>query len=207
MTLNKIFIPLSAAALVLAGNVTASVEPYDEASAMLDYDEQETLLFMREEEKLARDVYHTLYDVWGNPVFAAIEESEKRHTEAIQDQLEKYGLEDPVVDDSTGAFYNTDLQEKYYLLVDKGQQSELEALMVGAYIEELDMIDLLEAIEETDEVSLDRTYGNLLRGSRNHLRAFVSRIEELTGEIYKAQLLDQDSVDAIVSQPVETGRS
>jgi hypothetical protein len=160
---------------------------------------------MREEEKLARDVYLTFYEEWGKPVFANIAESEQTHTDVVAEKIEQYGLPDPVVDDTVGIFVNSFLLEKYYELVAKGQLSELDALMVGAFIEELDIIDLQESIEKTDEADIEELYSNLMRGSRNHLRAFVELIEEATGENYEAQLLDQDEVDAITDSPFETG--
>mgnify|MGYP000001723100 CR=1 FL=1 len=82
-------------------------------------------------------------------------------------------------------------------LIERGSESLLEALHVGAYIEELDIGDLRAAIERTDEVLLINAYENLLAGSRNHLRAFVSQINAL-GVDYVAQVLDQDDVNAIV---------
>ncbi len=57
--------------------------------------EVEGLLYMREEEKLAHDVYVTLYGIWGTPVFQNIANSEQTHTEAVKNLLDIYGLEDP----------------------------------------------------------------------------------------------------------------
>ena len=205
MSLKHTLITCSLATLVFTASPGA-----DEASgevSLLDYDEEQSLLFMREEEKLARDVYLTLYEQWDKPVFANIADSEQTHTDAVAEHIEKYGLPDPVIDDSIGAFVNSFLLEKYYELIARGQFSELDALMVGAFIEELDIIDLQEAIDGTDESDLIELYSNLMRGSRNHLRAFVSLIEEVTGEEYSAQLLDQEVLDAIVSDSLETGRS
>lgn len=42
------------------------------------------LLYMREEEKLARDVYITLYEKWGIPVFNNISNRESDHNDLIQ---------------------------------------------------------------------------------------------------------------------------
>ncbi|MEJ2308620.1 MAG: DUF2202 domain-containing protein [Gammaproteobacteria bacterium] len=203
MSLKKPLIACSLATLVFTASPSA--EEVSETVSILDYTEEQSLLFMREEEKLARDVYLTFYEQWEKPVFANIADSEQTHTDAVADKIEKYGLLDPVVDDSIGAFVNSFLLEKFYELVAKGQFSELEALMVGAFIEELDIIDLQEAIEETDESDIIELYSNLMRGSRNHLRAFVELIEEVTGEEYSAQLLDQEVVDAILSESIETG--
>ncbi|MBA1330326.1 ferritin, partial [Candidatus Endoriftia persephone str. Guaymas] len=53
---------------------------------------------------------------------------------------------------------------------------------------------------------LTQTYENLIRGSRNHLRAFVRQIESL-GVPYTAQALDQLQVEIILEQPMEQGRT
>jgi hypothetical protein len=203
MMIKKALIGLSLVTISMSASVHA--DDSDEILLPLDYEEEQSLLFMREEEKLARDVYLTFYEEWGKPVFANIAESEQTHTDAVAEKIEQYGLPDPVVDDTVGIFVNSFLLEKYYELVAKGQLSELDALMVGAFIEELDIIDLQESIEKTDEADIEELYSNLMRGSRNHLRAFVELIEEATGENYEAQLLDQDEVDAIADSPFETG--
>ena len=160
---------------------------------------------MREEEKLARDVYRTLYDMWGLPVHDNISESEQVHTTKVGDMLDKYRLPDPVVDDTTGVFVDQELAVLYDTLVAEGSQSSLKALYVGAAIEEIDMIDLQRAIDESDNADIQRLYENLMSGSRNHLRAYVSQIEN-QGIVYEAQYLSQAEVDSIVDSPVERGR-
>jgi len=203
MMIKKALIGLSL--VIIAMSASTHADESAEVLLPLDYEEEQSLVFMREEEKLARDVYLTFHEQWEKPVFANIAESEQTHTDTIEEMLEKYGVPDPVVDDTIGVFVNSFLLEKYYELVAKGQVSELDALMVGAFIEELDIIDLQEAIDSTDQEDLEQVYSNLMRGSRNHLRAFVELIEDATGEDYSAQLLDQDAVDAIADSPFETG--
>ncbi len=61
----------------------------------LDEGEVVALIYTREEEKLARDTYLTLYGVWEMPVFSNIAASEQSHMDAVLRMLEKYGLEDP----------------------------------------------------------------------------------------------------------------
>lgn len=167
------------------------------ALAQLDATETEYLLLMREEEKLARDTYITLYEAWGLNTFTNISRSEQKHMDAILTQLNRFGLADPVESDTVGVFTNPTLAEYYNDLVTQGNDSLMAALHVGAFIEELDIYDLWEAIETTDEATLISTYENLLAGSRNHLRAFVNQITS-RGTEYTAQYLSQEQVDAIV---------
>jgi len=166
--------------------------------------EADNLVFMREEEKLARDVYLTMYEAWGLNIFSNIAASEQTHTDAVAEMLDKYKLSDPVVDDRTGIFINQELANLYDTLLARGYLSSLDALKVGALIEEVDMVDLKRAIEETDNEDIQVLYENLLSGSRNHLRAFVGLIED-QGIVYEAQFLTQEEVDAIVDSPIERG--
>ena len=164
----------------------------------LSDDEAATLKFMREEEKLARDVYLAMYERWGAAIFSNIAKSEQRHMDALKSLLDKYGLPDPAPQ-KIGVFSDLSLQELYNELISRGQQSVLDAYRVGGLIEEVDIKDLKDAIEETDRVDLERVYMNLLSGSYNHLRAFVSHIESL-GVPYVAQYLSQAEVDAILGE-------
>ncbi len=156
------------------------------------------LLFMREEEKLARDVYITLYAEWGNRVFDNISQSEQKHTDAVLGLIEKYGLQDPAF--GFGMFADPELQDLFDTLITSGLQSTLDALMVGALIEEVDMEDIVAAMERTDKADILNVYGNLLAGSMNHLSAFVRNIEAITGETYVAQWLTQAEVDELLGR-------
>ena len=176
--------------------------PVEEA---LSPEEAATLSFMREEEKLARDVYLHLFDLWGNRVFSNISRAEQRHMDALKTMLDKYGLPDPVADEE-GVFNNEDLQDLYDTLILKGAESELAALEVGALIEEVDILDLVDAIEESTHDDLDQVYTNLMNGSKNHLRAFAGQIENLTGEDYEAQFMPQEEVDEILEEAPANGR-
>lgn len=161
--------------------------------------EADGLAFMREEEKLARDVYLTLYDVWELRPFSNIASSEQTHTDQVKALLEMYGVTDPVTDDTIGVFANDDLQSLYNDLIDKGNVSLVDAIEVGAAVEEIDILDLIEYIDGTEEANLEWVYENLLAGSENHLRAFVKQYEQQTGETYVPQYLSQDAYDAIIS--------
>ena len=161
-------------------------------------EEQEHMAFMREEEKLARDVYLKMHDTWGMAVFYNIAQSEKVHTDAVKAKIEKYGLVDPVIDDTVGVFQNHDLAVLYDALIQQGSVSAIDALWVGCAIEEIDIIDLQNAIDDAEHDDIARVYQNLQMGSHNHLRAFVAQLEQ-NGIEYKAQYLTPEAVDAILN--------
>ena len=165
----------------------------------LSEEEKADLVFMREEEKLARDVYLTLYNIWGTDIFNNIAASEQTHTDSINALLTAYGIPDPVTDNTIGVFTNSDLQTLYDQLVATGSLSLVDALKVGVAIEEIDILDLYEAIGKTDESNIQRVYSQLLAGSENHLRGFVSLLENQTGETYIPQYLSAESYQAIIS--------
>jgi hypothetical protein len=170
----------------------------------LSAEERAGLLYMREEEKLARDVYSTLYDTWELRIFTNITQSEQTHTEAIRDLLVKYQIEDPVIDDTVGVFANPELQTLYNDLVAKGTVSVEEALTVGVLIEELDIRDLQAEIDTSDNEDIDLVYENLLRGSRNHLRSFMSQLTQRGGD-YEPQYITATTFDQITQSAKETG--
>jgi len=163
------------------------------------------LIHLREEEKLARDVYRYLFDVWGQWIFDNIAASEQQHMDAVKNLLDRYGIEDPVGDDVEGVFANPTLQSLYDSLTAVGALSNVDALYVGATIEDLDIYDIQHMVANTDKPDLLSVYENLMKGSRNHMRSFCGLLETF-GESYTAQYLTQEEVDAIVSSDRETGR-
>ncbi len=167
-------------------------------------EEKEDLLFMREEEKLARDVYITLYKKWGERVFDNISRSESRHALAIKSLLDKYQIKDPVTNDSVGVFQNSELQKLYNDLTTKGVLSLKDALVVGATVEDVDIRDLHNAIARTDNDDIKFVYENLMRGSRNHMRSFYSSLKRVGGD-YKAQYISQDELEQIINSDIERG--
>ena len=166
-----------------------------------EVDEQEIadLLWMREEEKLARDVYTTLGEQWGLPVFSNIARSEQTHMDAVLVLLDRYGVEDPVGDNPVGVFTDPELQALYDRLVAQGGESLADALKVGGAIEEIDILDLQERLANTDNADIRQVYQQLEAGSENHLRAFATTLQQQTGESYAPQYMDQAAFDAIMS--------
>jgi len=134
------------------------------------------LTYMREEEKLARDVYIFLYGIWGTNIFNNISGSEQTHMNAVKTLLTRYGVPDPAAGKEQGVFTNQDLQTLYYQLIDDGSVSLVEALKVGIFIEETDINDLNMAIAATAHKDIKTVYANLRSGSYNHLNAFNSNL-------------------------------
>jgi len=162
------------------------------------------LLFMREEEKLAHDVYVALFAKWGHNVFDQISLSESEHTEAVRLRIVAHGLEDPAASNPPGVFENDDLQALYNQLVAMGQPSLIEALKVGCLIEEKDIRDINEKKAEViDEPDIVQVYDHLLCGSRNHLRAFNDTLIGL-GVLYVPTVLSQEEWNAIANATAET---
>ena len=170
----------------------------------LTQDEIDGLLLMREEEKLARDMYLNLYDIWELEIFKNIANSEESHTNAVKRLLDKYGIEDPMNVDEFGIFVDQELQELFDSLVQEGSKSLLDALLVGATVEDLDIYDLQQLKEMTDKKDLIRVYNNLEKGSRNHMRSFMKLIEEQGGE-YQAQFISDAELELILSTEMEKG--
>lgn len=172
-------------------------------AAELDSVEAKDLTFMREEEKMARDVYTTLYSKWRLSVFANISSSEFQHMSTMLKLLNKYSLPDPVGTNPVGVFTDPELQSLYNTLVAQGKTSKVNALKVGGLIEETDMQDIVEAMDRNDQPDIETAYDNLLCGSRNHLRSFASNLKKVTGKPYVAQLLTQEEVNEIITTPNE----
>lgn len=203
MKIKSSLITVTTAVMVSVVALPASTMGFANTGA-LSQTEQQDLLFMREEEKLARDVYLSLYDQWGLPVFQNIAGAEQRHTDRIKALLNTYQLTDPVSNDSRGVFENPELQTLYNQLIAKGMQSAVDALEVGALIEETDIKDLQDAIARSNVGQLDQVYANLMRGSRNHLRAFAGNLNQ-RGISYTSTVLPQSEFDAIANSDRERG--
>ncbi|WEJ62354.1 DUF2202 domain-containing protein [Thiomicrorhabdus lithotrophica] len=171
----------------------------------ISVEEEHGIIFMREEEKLARDVYTTLYGLWGMNIFNNIAKSEQSHMDAMKVLIDKYALADPNIDDSVGVYSDYHFVETYEELVTLGSESLESALRVGIIIEELDIKDIKEMeneVEGNDDIV--STYEELLKGSRNHLRAFWD-VFSSKGLTYEPQFISQEEFDAIINSPMETG--
>lgn len=164
----------------------------------------DALNLMREEEKLARDVYLTLGERWSMPIFFNIARAEQQHMDRVLSVMDLYEVPDPVVDDTVGVFADQHFADLYTTLVDLGSQSLVDGLIVGATIEDLDIFDLNELINIGTNDHMLFAWQNLVKGSRNHLRAFMAALDAQEG-VYLPQYLDQEAFDAILETDMERG--
>ncbi len=169
----------------------------------LNAEETAALLFMREEEKLARDVYNFLYTAWGQPTFQNIAASEQAHMDEIKVLLDRYELADPAL--APGQFTDANLQSLYTQLTAQGTLSLADALKVGAAIEEIDILDLQTRLAQTDNADLQQVFTNLMNGSYNHLKSFTSVLLTQTGETYQPQYLTAEQYQSILTSTTSNG--
>ncbi len=171
-----------------------------ETRLILTQAEENALIFMMEEERLARDVYNVLYSKWGLNQFQNIAKSEQSHMNAVENLLKKYNLEYNIL--NAGTFKNVDLQTTYNSLLEQGEISIVGALISGATIEELDIFDLEEWMLKVDNGDILNVFSKLQCGSRNHLRAFANSLE-LQGETYITQFISQTDYEEIITSDKE----
>jgi hypothetical protein len=188
-TLLAIVLAVSGSSVLpaLAAPVTAEPIPSETAG----------LLFMYEEEKLARDVYSALDLLWDQPIFQTIAASEQTHMDALATLLVRYEVAVP--QNEPGIFNDASLQALYTSLMSTGSLSLADALKVGAQIEEVDINDLQVRLAQTTAVDIQQVYNNLLSGSSHHLRSFVSMLARQTGETYQPQVLSADQYQTILA--------
>jgi hypothetical protein len=163
------------------------------------------VLFAREEEKLARDAYISLFERWDLTIFRKIKRAEKVHMKAVLRLIRRYDeLVDPVTSNAVGIFTSSALQDLYKQFVDLGATSEEAALEVGARIEEMNIRDLQLQLSRTDNTDIQVVYQNLLKGSRNHLRAFVGHLDA-RDILFEPDYLSSSEYLAIIDSAKEKG--
>jgi hypothetical protein len=185
-----------------AGMLQATLSTY--ALQTLSPAEAASLAFMREEEQLAHDVYAFSAALWPVPVFGNVARSELTHTAAVKTLLDRYQQPDPLSGLPVGTFKSALFQTLYAELTATSRVSLIEALKVGVQIEELDIRDIQAQKTGIDNTDILLVYDNLLKGSRNHLRAFM-KVLTAQGGSYTPQYITQAEFDAIINSPNETG--
>lgn len=190
---------------IAESDLTMDMLDRNRVSSDLTDEELKGVVRMREEEKLARDVYLTLALNWDEKVFENIAKSEQTHMNAVYSLIVRYGATDPVTNDLVGVFTSSDMQKLYDDFVNQGRQSKEESFKVGAAVEELDIFDLKGLLEKTDKDDVRFVYGNLSRGSRNHLRAF-SRLIHNNKWTYEPRYLSESEYYSIATSSQENGQ-
>lgn len=186
---------------VVTGYSCLDSMPYESLSAA----EIAGLEQLREEELLARDVYDFLYGLYGMNIFNNISSSEQQHADMVAALLFRYNLPDPAVNHSPGIFSDSTIQGLYNSLTAAGSASLLDALIVGATIEDLDIYDLDHLVSTVvDNQDITWVFSNLERGSRNHMRAFYRQITRKGGS-YTPQFISSAYFNHIISSPQEKG--
>jgi hypothetical protein len=184
--------------------IEANVQSAFIETPVLTESELGSLLKMKEEEKLARDVYSVLYQKWGSQVFSNISIAENNHLNAIILLLKNYDAADTLISEA-GIFADNQVQTLYNELTVRASVSLEEAYKTGALIEEMDIKDLTESLSSNTNENVTLVFDNLLKGSRNHLRAFYRQLTSL-GEIYTPVFINQVDYDQIVSSSMEKGQ-
>ena len=209
---------------ITISNAAANAAAGEDSNLVLDFNEQTHLVFTCEEEKLEHDVYRVLGRRFPEiESFAVMAENKEHSNCALDELLQKYHVSVPRVNNNVGVFswgiYGRYFREKYLVLTNQGSSSPLNALYVGAFIEELNiqdinhcpkvLVDISNGINDdsacgmkyTDNPDVLAVYEDLLDESREHLRLLVRYIEHVIGSgNYQAQILQQDGMDAILSR-------
>lgn len=196
----KTMIYLWAISLMLVSTSSCKKQSMDDVTQIssLTENEKSNLLHLREEEKLARDVYRYAYDKYQMNIFNNISASEQKHMDRVLEVLNTYALDDPASTED-GVFYNTEIQDLYYQLTDKVDSSLLEALMVGATIEDLDIYDIDDFLATTNKQDIIDMYESLKCASKNHIRSFTDKINSNEGT-YEAQYISSNYYEQILSE-------
>ena len=179
---------------------------YTQHADVLSEQEKDAIIYMREEEKLARDVYDSMFNKWGGNPFANIRKSEQVHMNRMEQLINTYQLKDPVAGngDRPGVFTDMLMKKYYQELIVLGSKSFPDALKAGGKIEELDIDDLEQRIGGTRKQDIILAYTFLRNASYNHLRAFVRRLK-MEGINYEPEILSKESFDKIIAGGVPGG--
>lgn len=159
--------------------------------------EKSGLYQMREEEKMAKDVYSFFYTKFNYRVFGNITKSENVHSDVVLRLINYFGLIDPAVA-TVGVFKDATLQSLYTKFTTEATTVD-QALTTGAFIEEYDIADLKKLISETQNSDIKLVYGNLLRGSEFHLKAFTG-VLKVRGITYVPQILSTEEYNLIITK-------
>jgi len=165
-------------------------------SGTLNDEEVAGLMEMREEEKLAREVYRAFYAKYNYRVFGNISKSENAHASAVLYLINGFGLTDPTPVADT-EFANSLFTEMFAQCILSGSASLVEALKTGALIEETDINDLQNHLIITENTNVKRVYTNLLKASKFHLKVFSNSLK-MVNETYTPKVISIEEYNEIL---------
>ncbi|MDZ4059371.1 MAG: DUF2202 domain-containing protein, partial [Bacteroidales bacterium] len=202
-TLNTELEVISVAADGTTTFVTTNLCPVFDTTAELTANEIEFLYAVREDEKLARDVYTYFFDKFELAPFSRIAKAEANHIAAVERLLYFYSITYPAVG-PVGEFKDGDRKAYYESLINKGDTA-LEAYKATAYLEEKDVADYTLVLGSIQNPNIKMVIENLIKGSSNHLRASVRQVNALGGT-YAPAFLTQEKFEEIVNSSFINGK-
>jgi len=185
--------------LLMSGPASpATASRVEAGNSDLDVYEAWQVTWMYDQEKLARDLANKFLSRWGDPEFLTTAAAEQRHMDELLAVMNLYGLDPLIQTDTDGEFGDERHSDAFSSLMSRGWQSQRDAYIAAAYLEEWDIQEFTASIADSGETRLTEVYSWLLAGAREQLRFLVSRVLG-HGSSYEAQILSQSEVDAICS--------
>jgi len=172
---------------------------------ILDKRTIEAILLLREEEKLARDVYLTFSWWYDLPVFPNIARSEQQHMNLVALLLDRYGQSDPAEGNGIGEFTEEWVQDAFDDLFESGAESLVNALLAGAFIEDIDIYHLVHILDHSSYDDVNLIVQNMVAGSRNHMRSFIGALDKRDESYVPDEYITQEELALILTTPMETG--
>lgn len=154
------------------GGVGLQLANLPDGTIVLDADAAAGLVYMIEEEKMARDLYDALFDQTGSLVFDRISDSEQRHLDTLTAAADNAGIDLSGISTSPGVFTNPEIQSLYNTLLAQGSVSLDAAYQVGVLVEQTDIADLQGLLADPEIGIIGTIYTHLVAGSEHHLAAF-----------------------------------
>jgi hypothetical protein len=169
------------------------------SSAPLSPSDRSTLLYVSEQEKLARDLYAALSETWRLDVFHTTSGSEDIHADALRTLLGRYKLPDPALGLSRGEFSREDLAERYDDLMARGRFSPVEALKAAASVEELEIEDMGARLLHVQAPEIQSVLESVVASDKHHLRSLVVALRKL-GHTYTPVRLPREQFELIIDE-------
>lgn len=183
--------------------VTPNICPVLNVTDPLTADEIEFLFAMREDEKMAKDLYTAFGAQYPTAVqFSRIATAEATHVAAIETMLTYYEVSFPALTPA-GVFADAEKQAQYDAFLAQGTTIQ-GAFEVMALLEE-ENIAAYKAVEATaTNANIKLILANMVRASSNHLKAAVRQLTIL-GITYTPTHLDQATFDEVISSAFAQG--